>query len=93
MKKMKKLVRLTTNNQVAIPTLICRDMGLEKGAYLQVEEKGAQIVMTPMRLVDSEEAFYLEKARQGHKEFERGETVSWESVKKKLEKMRRSRKK
>jgi len=91
--KTKKVVRITTNNQVAIPALICRDLGLEKGTYLQVEEKGKQIVMTPMRLVDEGEYdFLLRKAKKAHKEVEQRETVSWEEVKRKLNRLRKTRK-
>jgi len=84
-RKLAKLVRITTNNQVAIPAFIVRDLNLSKGAYLEVEEKGRQIVMTPKRVVDEEDfAMYEEAIKKSREEFEKGETVEWHEVKKKL---------
>ena len=83
--KLRKLVRLTTNNQVAIPSFIVHDLKLEKGSYLEVEEKGKQIVMTPKHMVDDETyAMYQAVVKKGREQFEKGETVDWEDVKKKL---------
>ena len=79
-----KLVKITTNNQVAIPAFIVRDLNLTKGTYLQVEEKGRQIVMTPKCIVSEEDfALYEQSIKKGRAEFERGETVDWDDVKKK----------
>ncbi|OGW83481.1 MAG: hypothetical protein A2Z83_04045 [Omnitrophica bacterium GWA2_52_8] len=50
--KLKKIVRLTTNNQVAIPAFIVRLLRLQKGSYLEVEEQGERIIMTPKKIVD-----------------------------------------
>ena len=83
--KLKKLVRLTTNNQVAVPAFIVRDLKLHRGAYLEVEERGRQIVMTPKRLVDEEDfAMYETAIKKGRLQIRKGETVSWEDVKNKL---------
>ncbi len=87
-KKQKKLVRITTNNQVAIPAFIVRHLNLNKGTYLEVEEKGRQIIMTPKHMVSEENfAMYEAVIKKGREEFKRGETVSWEDVKKKLKKI------
>jgi len=81
----KKLVRITTNNQVAIPAAIVRHLRLEKGTYLEVEEKNRKVIMTPKRLVDEDEfAMYEQYVRRGRRELERGEVVAWEDVKKKM---------
>ena len=61
-RKLAKLVRITTNNQVAIPAFIVRDLNLSKGAYLEVEKKGRQIIMTPKRVVDEEDFAMYEEA-------------------------------
>ena len=88
-----KLVRLTTNNQVAIPAVIVRHLKLSRGTYLKVEEKGRQIVMTPKRLVDEESfAMYEKFIRKGRQELERGELVSWEEVKKKADRLKKTSK-
>ncbi len=85
--KLKRLVRITTNNQVAIPAFIVRNLSLRKGTYLEVEERGRQIVMTPKQLVDDEDfAFYKEVIKKGRAQLRAGETVDWEDVKRKLDK-------
>lgn len=92
MLKLKKLVRLTTNNQVAVPAFIVRDLGLHKGTYLEVEEKGSQIVMTPKRLVDEEDfKMYESVIKKGRIQIQRSETVSWEDVKDKLKSIPRKK--
>jgi AbrB family looped-hinge helix DNA binding protein len=84
-RRLAKLVRITTNNQVAIPAFIVRDLKLSKGAYLEVEEKGRKIIMTPKRIVDEDDfAMYEEVIKKGREDFKKGETVNWEDVKKKL---------
>ena len=85
--KEKKIVRLTTNNQVAVPAFIVRDLKLHRGSYLEVEEIRSRIVMTPKRFVDEEDfARYEAVIKKGREEIKRGQTVSWEEVKRKLEK-------
>ena len=84
--KFKKLVRLTTNNQVAIPVFIIRNLKLHKGTYLEVEEKGDKIVMTPKQLVGHEDfALYKEVVKRGREQLKKGEIVDWKEVKKKLD--------
>jgi bifunctional DNA-binding transcriptional regulator/antitoxin component of YhaV-PrlF toxin-antitoxin module len=83
--RFKKLVRVTTNNQVAIPVFIVRSLKLHMGSYLEVKEKGNQIVMTPKHLVDDEDfAMYQAVIKKGRQQFTKGQTVDWEDVKKKL---------
>lgn len=80
-----KLVRITTNNQVAIPAFVVRDLKLHRGSYLEVCERGNRIVMTPKRLVDEEEfAQYEAVVKKGRLQLKSGQTVSWEDVKKKM---------
>ena len=89
----KRLVRIITNNQVAIPAFIVRDLHLSKGSYLEVQEKGKQIVMTPNRLVDEDSfAMYEEYIKKGREELERGELVSWEEVQKKADRLKKASK-
>ena len=81
-----KLVRLTTNNQVAIPAFIVRDLKLSKGSYLQVSERGWDIVMRPVRVVCSEDFAMYEKAiRKSRSQWKKGKTVAWDAVKKKMD--------
>ena len=89
MEKQAKLVRITTNNQVAIPAFIVRSLNLGKGTYLEVEEKDRQIVMTPKRLVNEEDySMYEEVIKKSREAFKKGDTVAWENVKKKMGKQK-----
>jgi AbrB family looped-hinge helix DNA binding protein len=86
-----KLVRITTNNQVAIPAFIVRDLGLNRGTYLEVQEQGWKIVMTPKRFVDAEDfAMYKAVIEKGRLQLRRGQTVAWDDVKKKLDRQRKA---
>lgn len=82
---MKKLVRMTGNNQVAVPTAIARLLKLEKGCYLEVEHKGHKIIMTPKKIVDTDSFELYERAiRKARIELKKGQTVSWPDLKKEL---------
>ena len=84
---MTKLVKITTNNQIAIPSFAVKSLKLHRGSYLEVETKNNKIVLTPKKLVNAEDfALYEEIIRKGRAEASQGKTVSWESVKKKLKK-------
>ena len=85
MLKATRLVRMTTNNQVAIPASVVRRLNLQKGTYLQVEEKDHKIVMIPKRVVDEEDfALYEKVIKKGRAQMARGETVEWDDVKRKV---------
>ncbi len=45
-------VKFGTSGQVALPKTIQKKLGLEPGDYLEVEEKGGKVVLTPKTLVD-----------------------------------------
>jgi AbrB family looped-hinge helix DNA binding protein len=85
MSNVAKLVRLTTNNQVAIPTAIVRHLNLQKGSYLAVEERNHKVVLTPKRVVDEEDFSMYEKIiKRGREQVAKGELVDWEEVKRKM---------
>ncbi len=92
-KRNAKLVKITTNNQVAIPASIVRDLNLSKGSYLEVQEKGRQIIMTPKHMVGEEDfAMYEVFIKKGREELAKGELVSWEDVKKKMDQAKKTSK-
>ena len=81
-----KLVKITTNNQVAIPAFVMRDLRLKIGTYLEVKEKGWHILMTPKRIVGEEDfAMFKNMVLKGRGQLAKGKTVRWERVKKKLD--------
>ena len=45
-------VKFSASGQVALPKRIQKKLGLEPGDYLEVEEKGGKVVLTPKTLVD-----------------------------------------
>lgn len=82
---MKKLVRMTANNQVAVPTAIARLLKLEKGCYLEMEHKNNKIIMTPKKVVDADTFHLYEHAiRKARTELKNGQTTRWVDLKKKL---------
>jgi len=89
---MEKLVRVTSNNQVAIPVAICKQLRISKGCYLEAKTHGYHVVLTPVRLVDEENYRTYERViREGRRQVKRGEVVPWERVKAGLERLTRSK--
>ena len=89
--KAAKVVRITSNNQIAIPAFIVRDLKLRKGSYLEVVAKGRKIIITPKHLVDDEDiAMYRAVIKKGRAQFARGDTVDWEEVKQKLDQLEKT---
>jgi len=89
---MEKLVKVTTNNQVAIPAGICRRLHLHKGSYLEAEDRGYQIILRPVRVVHEENYKDYERfIKEGRRQAKRGETVSWEVVKKQISRLARKK--
>jgi mRNA interferase RelE/StbE len=75
-----KIVRITSNNQIAIPAFIVRSLNLRKGSYLEVKEQGRKIIITPKHLVDDEDiAMYDAVIKKGRSQFAKGETADWEN--------------
>ncbi|MBI4354928.1 MAG: AbrB/MazE/SpoVT family DNA-binding domain-containing protein [Candidatus Omnitrophica bacterium] len=87
----KKLVRVTTNNQVAIPMAICRRLHLAKGSLLEADLRNNRVVFTPKRVVDEDYRTYARQIRRGQAQMRRGETASWEQVKAELASQRARR--
>ncbi len=82
---MDKLVKMTTNNQVAIPTTICKRLKIHKGSYLEAKDRGYQIVLTPVRMVDEESYQTYERfIREGRRQARQGKLIPWDKVKEKL---------
>ena len=90
---MEKLIRVTSNNQVAIPAAICKRLRIHKGAYLEAKDQGYRIVLTPVRIVDEENYQTYERfIRGGRRQAKKGAVVSWEKVKEKLSRLDRKSK-
>lgn len=82
---MKKLIRMTANNQVAVPTALARLLKLEKGCYLEIEHKNNKLIMTPKKVVDADTFDLYERAiRKARVELKKGQTSRWSDIKKNL---------
>ena len=91
---MEKLVRVTSNNQVAIPVAICKQLRIRRGCYLEAKTHGYHVVLTPVRLVDEENYRTYERViREGRYQVKRGDVVSWDKVKAGLGRLTQSKSK
>lgn len=75
------VVKIMENGQVTIPKKIRDELGLKKGDLLEAERKDSQIVITPKRLIDKEEAWeemreLLEKVHARNKGFTEEEVAT-----------------
>jgi AbrB family looped-hinge helix DNA binding protein len=65
------LSKITRNYQVSIPKDVREALGLNEGDYLEVEERGGEIVMIPKRLIDADQAwFWTPEWQAGEREVE-----------------------
>lgn len=63
------LVKVTRSFQVSIPKQIREALHLEEGDLIEVEERNGEIVMTPKRLVDADQAwFWTREWQEGERE-------------------------
>lgn len=63
------LVKVTRNFQVSIPKQIRDALRLQEGDLIEVEERDGEIVMTPKRLIDADQAwFWTPEWQKGERE-------------------------
>jgi AbrB family looped-hinge helix DNA binding protein len=63
------LVRVTRNFQVSIPKQIRDALRLEEGDLIEVEARDGEIVMTPKKLIDADQAwFWTREWQEGERE-------------------------
>ena len=59
------LSKITRNYQVSIPKSVRDALGLHEGDYLEVQERGGEIVMVPKRVIDAGQAWFWSSEWQG----------------------------
>lgn len=55
---MNKIRKIQHNRQITIPSEIFEKLNLEKGDYIQIEEKGGEIKLKPKQLIDKDQAWF-----------------------------------
>jgi len=80
-------VKIRTNRQVTVPKVICDDLGLKEGDYVDVTLQGSDIVIRPKRLVDLADTLSPEEEKlveEGFRELRAGKLVAWNELKDEL---------
>ena len=60
--------KVTRNGQITLPAVIRRNMGIEEGDLIEIEELGDKAVLVPKKLIDkSQSYFWTEKWQENEK--------------------------
>lgn len=73
--------------QIVIPKVICEDLGLKEGDFVEVKESRGSVLIKPKKLVDSDDILIPEEEvliRKGEAQLKRGEYVLWDDIKKRI---------
>ena len=63
------LTKVTRNFQVSIPKEIRDKIRIEQGDFIEVSERDGEIVMTPKKLIDADQAwFWTQEWQKGERE-------------------------
>jgi AbrB family looped-hinge helix DNA binding protein len=63
------MTKVTRNYQVSIPKEIRDRLRIEEGDYIEVSERDGEIVMTPKKLIDADQAwFWAPEWQKGERE-------------------------
>lgn len=69
------LTKVTRNFQVSIPKEIRDKIRIEQGDFIEVSERDGEIVMTPKKLIDADQAWFWSP------EWQKGEREADEDIK------------
>ena len=80
------LVRVTRNFQVSIPKEVRAKLNIEEGDLVEVDERDGEIVLTPKKLIDADQAWFWsrewqEQIAQSQRDVEKGKVKIFKSVK------------
>jgi len=65
------LVRVTRNFQVSIPKEVRAKLNIEEGDLVEVDERDGEIVLTPKKLIDADQAwFWSREWQEGEREID-----------------------
>ena len=76
--------KLGQRRQVVIPKVICEELDLQEGDFVEVIRKNGTVVIKPKKLVDPDDVLSAKEeavVRKSEQEIKRGELVDWEEVK------------
>jgi AbrB family looped-hinge helix DNA binding protein len=77
--------RVGQRRQVVLPKLLCDEIGLGEGDFVEVSAKGGLMLVKPKRLVDADDTLTpqeAKKVRRGLDQLKRGQSKDWRDVKK-----------
>jgi antitoxin MazE len=58
------LIQLKTKAQLTLPVKIRKKLGLDRGDYLEVHLQGEKIILTPIKAINRDEAWFWSKEWQ-----------------------------
>lgn len=79
------LARIRKNRQITLPARIGKAAHLEEGDMVDIEFSDGKVVLTPKKLIDSDQAWYWTPAwqaaeKEAQEQIDRGEVMEFESV-------------
>ena len=80
--------KLGQRRQVVIPKDICEVLGLEVGAFVEIQEVNGTVVITPKKLVDADDVLTPEEAKivsKGEAQIKRGDYMSLDELEHELD--------
>ena len=86
--------RVGKRRQVVIPKEICEEVGLGEGDFVEIKYSRGAILLTPKKLVDSDDILTPEEERivlRGEQQLRRGDYVSLEQLEHELDSQARKR--
>lgn len=86
--------RLGQRREVVIPKEVCDELGLEEGDFVEVKRSKGGVVIRPKKLVDADDILTAEEAalvRKGERQLARGESITFDEVKRTLDRAARTR--
>ena len=86
-RELRTVSRLGQRRQVVIPEVICKELGIRQGDFVEVTRRKDHVVIRPKKLVDPEDTLTAaeEKAvERGFRQLKRGKYVDWEALKNEL---------
>lgn len=68
----KDLVKLKRHNQITVPSNLCKKFNIGVGDYMEIINKGNEIVIKPVKIIDPDQAyFYTKEWQKGEAEIDK----------------------
>lgn len=60
----KNLVKLKRHHQITMPSNLCKKFNIGVGDYMEIIDKGSEIVIKPVKIVNPDQAYFYTKEWQ-----------------------------